>query len=108
MTEQELKKLILDYLLTKGHYCWVNNSGMTINTYTNKSGFTKKRIWRAGIRGSSDIIGIEKGTGRFIAIECKVGKNHTTAVQDIFLDEIKSRGGYAFTAYSLEDVRRYL
>ena len=108
MTEQQLKTLIKNYLLTKGHYVWVNNSGLTRNKYTNKAGVTSERAWRAGIRGGSDILGIEKGTGRFIAVEVKVGKNTPTDQQKEFLHEIERRGGHAIVAYTLEDVQRYL
>ncbi|HEX8196380.1 MAG TPA: hypothetical protein VF571_09345 [Pyrinomonadaceae bacterium] len=53
--------------------------------------------------GTSDITGISP-TGRFIAIECKVGKNKPTELQEAYLEEIKKRGGIARVAYSLEDV----
>jgi hypothetical protein len=107
MTEQELKTLIIHYLNAKGHFAWVNNSGLVRNTYKNKSGQIKERAWRAGVKGGSDILGIAKD-GRFIAIECKVGTNKPTDLQEYFLDEIKRRGGYAIVAYTLDDVARYL
>jgi hypothetical protein len=47
---------------------------------------------------------VEKGTGRFIAIEVKHGKNKPTPAQEEFLREVKSRGGVALVAYSLNDV----
>lgn len=108
MTEQQLKTLIKNYLIAKGHYVWVNNSGLTRSKYTDRDGITKERAWRAGMRGSSDIIGVEKGTGRFIAVECKVGRNKTTPDQDNFLHEVERRGGHAIIAYTLEDVQKYL
>lgn len=108
MTEQQLKTLIKNYLITKGHLVWVNNSGVTRNRYTNKAGVTSERAWRAGVKGGSDILGIEKGTGRFIAVECKVGYNKPTPDQEYFLHEIERRGGHAIVAYTLEDVQRYL
>jgi len=107
MTEQQLKKLILDYLTTKGHFVWTNNSGFSIKEYTTKDGTTHKRAWRAGKVGGSDIIGVEKGTGRFIVIECKVGRNTVTPEQRDFLNEIKRKGGLALVAYSLEDVQKW-
>jgi hypothetical protein len=108
MKEQALKMLIKNYLLLKGHFVWVNNSGMTRTSYTSKNGVVSNRAWRAGIRGSSDILGIEKGTGRFIAIETKVGYNKPTPDQTVFLEDIASRGGHAIVAYSIADVQKYL
>lgn len=105
MSEQELKRLIIGYLNLQGHFVWVNNSGLTRSTYIDKFGRQKERAWRAGVKGGSDILGIEKKTGRFLAIEVKVGKNKTTPQQDLFLKEIESRGGVAIIAYSIQDVQ---
>lgn len=107
MTETQLVRLCVSYLLVKGHYCWRNNTGATRASYTDKDGRTKQRYWRAGIRGSSDILGVSKD-GRFIAIECKVGKNKTTPHQELFLQEIKSRGGIALVAYDVDDLKGVL
>jgi hypothetical protein len=37
-------------------------------------------------------------------VECKIGKNKPTELQEAYLEEIKKRGGVAIVAYSLEDV----
>ena len=47
-----------------------------------------------GRAGVPDIIGCV--LGRFIAIECKAGKNKTTALQDRELESIQKAGGFAF------------
>lgn len=46
-----------------------------------------------GASGVPDIIGCYKG--RFFAIECKAGKNKTTALQDKNIDAIRAQGGLA-------------
>lgn len=104
MKETQLVRLCTNYLIIKGHFVWRNNSGVTKNQYTNKFGQTSERMWRAGVRGGSDIIGISKD-GMFIAIECKVGKNKPTEMQKEFLQEITNRGGIAAVVYSLEDLQ---
>lgn len=47
-----------------------------------------------GRAGIPDIVGCYKG--RFFAIECKAGKNSTTALQDAELEKIRMAGGSAF------------
>lgn len=49
-----------------------------------------------GRAGIPDIVGCF--SGRFIAVECKAGKNTTTALQDRELQAIKDHGGVAFVA----------
>jgi Holliday junction resolvase len=46
-----------------------------------------------GMSGIPDIICCHEG--RFIAIECKAGKNKTTALQDAHLARIRAAGGVA-------------
>ncbi len=49
-----------------------------------------------GRAGIPDVIGCING--RFVAIECKAGKNKTTALQDRELARIQDAGGFAFIA----------
>lgn len=100
-TEKQIQNSIIDYLLLKGHFVWRNNSGVVQAQYKGKT-----RMWRAGVRGGSDILGICKSGGKFIAIECKKKGNTTTFIQDEFLRKIKELGGYAIIAYSIEDVEK--
>ena len=53
------------------------------------------------------MLGLEKGSGRLIAIECK-STTKTTALQDEFLKQIRQRGGIAIVAYDLNDVEAIL
>jgi len=103
MTEQMLVNEIKSYLNSQGHFVWRNNSGVTRSSYTDKRGVRSERMWRSGFKGISDIVGISKD-GRFIAIECKVGKNTATMFQEQFLHEVKSRGGIAAVVYNLDEL----
>ncbi len=49
-----------------------------------------------GRAGIPDVVGCI--LGRFIAIECKAGKNKTTALQERELARIEESGGFAFVA----------
>ena len=97
-TEKQLVNYLIHRLNAAGNYVWRNNSGIARMVYKGK-----ERIWRAGVRGSSDIIGIAYN-GRFIAIECKIGKNKVTPAQEQFLRTIDDLGGYALVARSEKDI----
>lgn len=103
MSEQQLVNECKSYLNSKGCFVWRNNSGVTRSSYINARGVRSDRMWRSGVRGASDIIGVFTD-GRFIAIECKVGYNKPTPHQTLFLDEVKSRGGIAGVVKSLDDL----
>ena len=103
LTEKQIQDIILEYLNISGHFCWRNNTG--VMTATDKYG--KQRMWRAGVKGSADILGIAKD-GKMIAIECKRKGKKATAEQLFFLDAIKYRGGYAIVATSLDEVQKIL
>jgi hypothetical protein len=105
MTETELVRVCINYLLYKGHFVWRNNTGMTRSSYTDKSGVTKNRVWRSGIRGASDIIGVSK-FGRFLAIECKIKPNKPTLAQKEFIREVLDRSGIALVVYDVEDLEK--
>jgi hypothetical protein len=104
-TEKEIQNSIISYLNIAGHYVWRQNSGFFKHNYRTKSGIYKTSVIRSGVKGISDIIGIAKD-GRMIAIEVKRKGNKPDVHQLAFLDEIRSRGGYAIVAYSLEDVEK--
>jgi hypothetical protein len=104
-TEQSLVNACLNLLNTSGHFVWRNNTGVVKSSYTTKKGVTSNRIWRAGIRGSSDILGIAED-GKFIAIECKIKPNKPSFYQTMFLQDIKDHGGYAIVAYSTDDIKQ--
>ena len=100
--EKEIVNSIIHYLNGRGHFVWRNNSGMAkIQT---ASGV---RMWRASIAGASDIVGVAKD-GKFIAVECKFGNNKPSLLQNIFLEDIKKRGGYAVVSYGIDDLPKEL
>ncbi len=93
--EAALVKAVLGYLKLRGIFAWRCNSGMLRGAGGGPVRF--------GIPGMSDVLGILPG-GKFLAIECKVGKNKPTKAQQAFLELVKGYGGVAFVAYSLDDV----
>lgn len=98
--ETDLVRAVLEYLQLRGIPSWRNNTGAA--TYIDRYG--KKRFVRYGIPGGFDILGLIPPTGRFLAIECKVGKNKPTAKQIEFWDTVLDAGGLAVVAYDLDDV----
>lgn len=66
----------------------------------------KKQIYRklpGQAKGTSDIIGMQKGTGRFIAIEIKIGNDRLSPEQHGFLNDVSEGGGIAMIAKSFDD-----
>lgn len=102
--EKNLVNACLHYLTLHNHFVWRNNSGVVKNSYETQSGAIKHRMWRAGKKGSSDIIGIADN-GRFIAVECKIKPNKPTPEQEEFLAEVRQRGGFGIIAYSIDDLK---
>jgi hypothetical protein len=94
-----LEKIVLDqaldYLGKRGHFVWRNSTGMMK---------ISSRFVKFGKSGSGDILGVEKGTGRFITIETKRVSEKPSTQQIEFMDEVRLRGGIAILAYSLDDI----
>src|SRR5689334_4693365 len=99
MKETDLVRQIIQYLNLRGHLVQRTQSGMV--KVTNKYG--KQHMMKFAQAGTSDITGCSK-TGRFIAVECKISPNKPTELQELYLEEIRKRGGIAFVAYDLDDV----
>jgi len=74
--EKWVKKKVVDHLKSYGIYYFFPISG----------GF--------GRSGVPDIVACVKG--KFVGIECKAGKNTTTALQDKNINDIRSNQGVAF------------
>ena len=100
--EQDLVHAVINYLNSKGHYVWRNNTGAIVSVYNGI-----KRFIRYGKKGSSDVIGVAKD-GRMMAIECKIEGHKTDKLrfedQLRFLDVVRRRGGIAILAYKIDDV----
>lgn len=95
-----LTKAILSLLRLEGCHVWrQNNAGVFDNTL---------QVWRAGSStpGLSDVLGYHRATGRFVAVEVKVGADKLSPEQIQFLDEVRRAGGFACEGRSLDQVRR--
>ena len=95
-------KEILAFLAVSGFKAWRNN---TTGVYD-----PKKQIFRkfAGLKGVADILGLQKSTGRFLAVEVKVGKDKLSPEQIRFLEDVKKGGGIAIVASCAGDVAKAL
>lgn len=102
-SEKEIQNSIITYLNYSGKYhVWRVNSGAI--KANGKDG--KQYMVRLARVGSSDIMGVERGTGKMVAIEVKrpSTRNSLTPAQEGFLTMIKDYGGIAFVATSIDDV----
>ena len=89
MKESELIKRIENYLKTVPElFFWKEHGGMY------------------GTAGIPDIIVCYKG--RFIGLECKVGKNTATVLQEQTIKQILRAGGYALVVRSVEEVKEII
>ena len=83
-----------------GATVWRNNVG----ALQDKTG----RLVRYGLcKGSSDLIGICPD-GRFLAVEVKTSTGHVRPDQVLFIDAVRSKGGRAGVARSVDDALRIL
>jgi len=92
LSENRLKKAILDYLHTLGHEAWNTNVGRIRGHY------------KTGIPGLPDIQGYHRHTGAAIFIEAKVPPNQLSNEQTVFLFNAQKAGCIALKAESLNDV----
>jgi len=99
MKEQDIQNQIIEYLHLRRIKAYRINSGM-IRT-------DKGYMVKLAPRGFSDIVGVLEG-GRALFIEVKMGKNKPTALQKMFLEEMREQGALAFVAWGIEDVEREL
>jgi len=54
--------------------------------------------------GGSDLLGVQRGTGRLIACECKSAAGRVRPEQEQFLARMRAAGAIALVARSVEDV----
>lgn len=104
-TEAQIQKAILDYLKLAGHFAVrINTQGVPMwNEGGRLKGFRKSPMV-----GVSDILGVQKNTGRFFAIEVKKKGGVVSPEQTTFIQEVQKRGGIGMVAYSLDDVTNIL
>ena len=67
-----------------------------------------QRYLYVGMKGCSDLIGLQRGIGRFVAIECKTGKSRLSDDQKRFRVMVLAMGGIYVEARVVEDVGREL
>ena len=100
-SEKDLCNNIVTVLNMKGCHVWRQNAGMiAVETATGS-----RRVIRVGQPGQSDIIGIRKRDGRFIAIEVKKPqtRSRVTPLQSLWLKEMTEYGALAGVATSEEE-----
>lgn len=103
--EKDIEASILKYLeFLPGCFAWKNP---TSGYYDARKGIFRKQVSKYAINGVADIIGVLNG--RFLAIEVKTPENKLRpAHQERFLEQINKKGGIAFFATSLEEVKEKL
>jgi hypothetical protein len=84
---------------TADHVDWLRN-----NVGTAVYGAARVQ-YGAGGKGASDLLGVHRRTGRFIACEVKVPGESPRPDQDLFLRRIQASGGLAFCAHSVAEAR---
>lgn len=96
MRESDLLRDVRLALAAEGVIAWRNNVGVSRHTDGSAT--------RYGLCvGSSDVIGVLPPSGRFIALELKVGRGKTTREQDMFLALVRQSGGFAAVVRSVDD-----
>ena len=93
MKETQLLKQILDFCRHNDLLFYRTQAGMV---KTDRGGFMK-----FGSAGVADITGCVDG--RFIAVECKIGKNKQQLSQSLFEKKVLEKGGEYWLIYNLED-----
>lgn len=121
ITEKQIENQILTYLQSKKIFAWKNQS---TGTYDPRKGIFRKSNNKHHINGVSDILGVVKD-GRILCIEVKkpyISKKTglisyktqeqiekmASDDQVFFINKIKSLGGIAFYADSVEIVEDQL
>jgi penicillin-binding protein-related factor A (putative recombinase) len=103
MSETQIRNGILSWLKFKRLFAFIHDS---TGIYDPKIGRFRVRNSVHRLLGVSDIIGIIRGTGQFLAIEVKSKTGRLTDHQIRFIERVNDEGGIAFMARSIEDVER--
>ncbi len=101
--EKPIQNEILAWLKTQPHcFAWQNNNLPIYDPHSK----CYRAFSKYAMRGAADILGMWGDL--FLAIEVKVHKRTLTMEQRLFLKEIDARGGIAFVATSLDEVKEQL
>lgn len=95
MTEQEIKKSIMDYLNLRADIYFFRLGSGLIRT-------EQGRYFKTGARGCPDIVVLKKG--RFIGLEVKNDKGKQSEDQQTTENKIKQCGGEYYLVRSIDDV----
>ena len=101
-----LQREVISTLNQIGFFVWRNNPNAVFRP--EKGFYTTNPTL---LKGVSDILGLRRSDGRFVAIELKASKgDKLTREQIAFLENINNAGGLAFACKSLDDclVQLYL
>lgn len=93
-----VNRILLRFSLRPDLTLWKLNTGVGKPLHSD-------RVVRFGIKGGTDIIGIIKPSGRWIAIECKTGSGKLEQDQETFRDVVIAHGALYVEARCLEDVQ---
>lgn len=91
--EGQIKKAIQDYLRAIGVFHWINQAGKVPGRTLAK-------------KGVADLLGIYKG--KLLAIEVKAPTGKVSDEQMEFIYSVRTHGGIAFVARSVDDVKKHL
>lgn len=100
--ETGVLRACLDLLRLRGVFAWRNNS-----TGVYDAAAKRFRTFN-GLRGTSDILGVVRPGGRFLAVEAKHGKNRLSRDQEYFQAATRDNGGLACVAYSVKELDEFL
>lgn len=104
MSEGEIQKAIMDYLVILGHFpIRINTMGVPKWNGKQFDGFRKSPNV-----GVADILCVMKGSGKLFAIEVKKPGGKVSDDQQAFLQRVADQGAYAMVAYSVDDVAESL
>lgn len=112
--EARIQREIMLALSQAGCIVWRQNTGQAwqgkqIHKTQDQITLSQCRPVHFGLcKGSSDLLGIHAGTGRFIAIEVKTPKGRATQEQENFLLAVNNAGGIGFVARSAESALQQL
>ena len=96
--ETAIQKAILDYLRYRGHVAVRFNNIPALDA--------KGRKIPVRHPGVSDILGCQKGTGRFFALEVKRPGKDARPAQAQFLEAVTAAGGLSAVVVSVDEVQR--
>lgn len=102
-SEHQIQNYVLSLFNANGFFLWRNNSALVHV----QDRYGKSRMFRAGIKGGADIIGIAPD-GKFCAFEIKRKGKQPTLIQKEFIRTINVKGGYGRVIDSPDEADRIL